>query len=49
MTDLRRDLQKIFSGINYSMIGLGLIPRSAPIEITLSGSDLNQVMQTGKI
>jgi len=29
------------------MASLGLIPRSAPIEITLSGSNLNQVMQSG--
>ena len=47
MRKLRADLQKEYSGINFSMIALGLIPRSAPIEITLSGSDLNQVMQTG--
>ncbi|MBS1486330.1 MAG: efflux RND transporter permease subunit [Bacteroidetes bacterium] len=47
MRKLREDLQKDYSGINFSMIALGLIPRSAPIEITLSGSDLNQVMQTG--
>jgi HAE1 family hydrophobic/amphiphilic exporter-1 len=47
MRNLRDDLQKEYSGINFSMIALGLIPRSAPIEITLSGSDLNQVMQTG--
>jgi HAE1 family hydrophobic/amphiphilic exporter-1 len=47
MRKLRDDLQKNYSGINFSMIALGLIPRSAPIEITLSGSDLNNVMQTG--
>ena len=47
MRKLRADLQKEYSGINFSMIALCLIPRSAPIEITLSGSDLNQVMQTG--
>ncbi|WP_276974343.1 efflux RND transporter permease subunit [Flavobacterium filum] len=47
MRKLRTDLQKEHSGINFSMIALGLIPRSAPIEITLSGSDLDQVMQTG--
>ncbi len=48
MTDLRRDLQEKFSGINYSISGLGLIPKTAPIEITLSGSELNQVMQTAQ-
>jgi HAE1 family hydrophobic/amphiphilic exporter-1 len=47
MRKLRGDLQKEYSGINFSMIALGLIPRSAPIEITLSGSDLNQVIRTG--
>ena len=47
MRKLRTDLQKEHSGTNFSMIALGLIPRSAPIEITLSGSDLDQVMQTG--
>ena len=46
MRKLREDLQKDYSGINFSMMALGLIPRSAPIEITLSGSDLSQVMQT---
>ena len=47
MRKLRNNLQKEYSGINFSMMALGLIPRSAPIEITLSGSDANQVMQTG--
>lgn len=47
MKELREDLQSQFPGINYSMAALGLIPRSAPIEITLSGSDANLVMQTG--
>ncbi|NUM30764.1 MAG: efflux RND transporter permease subunit [Bacteroidetes bacterium] len=47
MRKLRDDLQSDFSGVNYSIMALGLIPRTAPIEITLSGSDLNQVMQTG--
>lgn len=47
MRELREDLQSKFPGINYSMAALGLIPRSAPIEITLSGSDANLVMQSG--
>ncbi len=47
MRKLRDDLQNDFSGVNYSIMALGLIPRTAPIEITLSGSDLNKVMQTG--
>jgi len=47
MKELRDDLKSKFPGINYSMAALGLIPRSAPIEITLSGSNLNQVLQIG--
>ncbi|HMR86805.1 MAG TPA: efflux RND transporter permease subunit [Saprospiraceae bacterium] len=47
MKRLRVDLQQKFPSINYSMAALGLIPRSAPIEITLSGSDLDMVMQSG--
>lgn len=47
MKKLRDDLNSEFPGINYSMAALGLIPRSAPIEITLSGIDLGLVMQTG--
>ncbi len=47
MRKLRDDLQNDFSGVNYSIMALGLIPRTAPIEITLSGSDLGQVMQAG--
>jgi HAE1 family hydrophobic/amphiphilic exporter-1 len=47
MKKLRSDLQQKFPSINYSMAALGLIPRSAPIEITLSGSDLRQVMKSG--
>lgn len=46
MRKLRTDLQKKFPGINYSISALGLIPKSAPIEITLSGSSVEQVMQT---
>jgi HAE1 family hydrophobic/amphiphilic exporter-1 len=47
MKKLREDLKSKFSGINFSMAALGLVPRSAPIEITLSGSNLNLVMKTG--
>jgi HAE1 family hydrophobic/amphiphilic exporter-1 len=48
MKRLREDLKTKFPSINYSMAALGLIPRSAPIEITLSGSDLGLVMQSGE-
>ncbi len=47
MQSLREALKVEFPGINYSMAALGLVPRSAPIEITLSGSDVHQVMQVG--
>ena len=47
MKTLREELKMKFPGINYSMAALGLIPRSAPIEITLSGSNLDLVMKTG--
>ncbi|MCE9540493.1 MAG: efflux RND transporter permease subunit, partial [Bacteroidetes bacterium] len=48
MKKLRDDLKSKFPSINYSMAALGLIPRSAHIEITLSGSNLNLVMKTGE-
>ncbi len=49
MLRLRKDLQHKYPNIRFSMAALGLIPRSAPIEMTLSGSDLAQVMETGKM
>ncbi len=48
MKSLKKELNKRFPGINFSMSELGLIPRSAPIKITISGSDLNLVMKTSK-
>jgi hydrophobic/amphiphilic exporter-1 (mainly G- bacteria), HAE1 family len=47
MKSLREALKKEFSGVNFSMAVLGLLPKQAPIKITLSGSDLNLVMKTG--
>ncbi len=47
MKTLREELKAKFPSINYSMAALGLIPRSAPIEITLSGNNLDLVMKTG--
>lgn len=44
MKDLRADLQRKFTGINFSMAGLGLIPRSAPIELTISGASFEEVL-----
>lgn len=46
MRDLRDALEQIHPEANYSMAGLGLIPRSAPVELTLSGIDVDVVMAT---
>lgn len=48
MKSLRQELNKQFPGVNFSMAVLGLLPKQAPIKITLSGSDLALVMQTGE-
>jgi HAE1 family hydrophobic/amphiphilic exporter-1 len=48
MRRLRDDLKSKFPAVNYSMAVLGLIPKTAPIEITLSGSNSDQVMQIAK-
>jgi HAE1 family hydrophobic/amphiphilic exporter-1 len=48
MKDLREVLQDLYPQAKYSMAALGLIPRTAPIELTLSGSNLKQVMITAK-
>lgn len=47
MRRLRDTLRHSYKGINYSITALGLIPRTAPIEITLSGSDQEKVLETG--
>ncbi|MEZ4986403.1 MAG: efflux RND transporter permease subunit [Saprospiraceae bacterium] len=47
MLRLRNDLQKQYPDIRFSMATLGLVPRSAPVEMTLSGADLTQVMEIG--
>jgi len=48
MKSLREELNTQFSGINFSMAVLGLLPKTSPIKITLSGNDLDLVMKTGK-
>jgi len=45
---LRNELENEFPGINFSMAVLGLLPKSAPIKITLSGADLALVMKTSE-
>lgn len=49
MLRLRRGLQKQYPDIRFSMATLGLVPRSAPVEMTLSSSDSRQVLETGKV
>jgi HAE1 family hydrophobic/amphiphilic exporter-1 len=49
MKSLREELKKQFPGVNFSMAVLGLLPKQAPIKITLSGSDLDLVMETADI
>jgi HAE1 family hydrophobic/amphiphilic exporter-1 len=46
MQDLREQLQVQFPGIKYSISALGLIPRTAPVELTLSANSLELVMKT---
>lgn len=46
MRQLRTELEDRFTGIKYSIIAMGLVPRTAPIEITLSGVDVDQVMES---
>lgn len=44
MQNLRTELQQQFAGINFSITALGLVPRTAPIQITISGNNLDSVM-----
>lgn len=44
MKSLRNELESQFAGINFSMAVIGLLPKSAPIKITLSGANLDEVM-----
>ena len=48
MITVREALRKEFPGINFSMTALGLVPRTSPIEITLSGSNVKEVMETAE-
>lgn len=49
MLRIRQDVQKKYPNIRFSMASLGLIPRSAPIEMTLSGSSQEKVMQAARL
>ncbi len=46
MKFLRKDISEHFPGVNVSMSVLGLLPKSSPIKITLSGIDEELVMET---
>jgi HAE1 family hydrophobic/amphiphilic exporter-1 len=48
MKQLRNELENEFPSINFSMAVLGLLPKSAPIKITLSGGDLDEVLKTSE-
>jgi len=48
MISVREALRKEFAGVNFSMTALGLVPRTSPIEITLSGSNIDEVMAAAK-
>lgn len=47
MRNLREELYQRFPGINYSIATLGLLPKSAPIEITLSGDNMAAIVAAG--
>ena len=46
MKSLREELNKQFPAVNFSMAVLGLLPKQAPIKMTLSGANLDLVMNT---
>ncbi|TFV94510.1 efflux RND transporter permease subunit [Algoriphagus kandeliae] len=48
MKEVREEMKRTFPGISFSMTALGLIPRTSPIEMTLSGPDQEQVMQAAQ-
>lgn len=48
MKSLRTELETEFPGVNFSMAVLGLLPKSAPIKITLSGGDLSMVRKASE-
>lgn len=48
MKFLRKEISNLYPGVNVSMSVLGLLPKSSPIKITLSGIDQDIVMNTGK-
>ncbi len=48
MKELLKELKSEYPGVNFSMAVVALLPKGAPIKLTLSGEYLNLVMQTAK-
>lgn len=48
MKHLLSKLKTDYPGVNFSVAVIGLLPKGAPIKITLSGADLDLVMQTSQ-
>jgi HAE1 family hydrophobic/amphiphilic exporter-1 len=48
MKKLLKELKHEYPGVNFSMAVVALLPKGAPIKLTLSGEDLNLVTQTAK-
>jgi HAE1 family hydrophobic/amphiphilic exporter-1 len=48
MKDLLTQLKSEFPSINFSVAVIGLLPKGAPIKITLSGGDIDLVMKTSQ-
>ena len=48
MKKLRAELANEFQAVNFSVAVIGLLPKSAPIKITLSGADLSLVQKSAE-
>ena len=48
MISLREELKRQFPGVSFSMAVLGLLPKQAPIKITLTGSDPDLILATAE-
>ncbi len=48
MISLREELKRQFPGFSSSMAVLGLLPKQAPIKITLTGSDPDLILETAE-
>lgn len=48
MKSLLSELRTTYPGVSFSVAVIGLLPKSAPIKITLSGADIDIVMETSQ-